>query len=275
MKPVLSWPLKIAALTGVLIIGQMVGGMIGAAITHAPVPGTGDGPLNGMQAQGVISLLFAMVMALLAAHMRVGFWSKAAVLAIVMWGVESLQALIEAAYFADYLHLPMNTLVMGGIGSAVKAVLAAVVAAWLWRSKEASGFDWPRGLWWKFILIIPLYIVAYFGAGALIAWQGAELRDYYQQGMQIDQKELMLLQAGRSLIWAALALLIVASVHGGKWLKAGLVGLSFAVFMAVVLLYPTDFMPWAVRRMHLVEVFVSNLLFGIIAGHILLIGRKS
>ena len=45
---------------------------------------------------------------------------------------------------------------------------------------------------------------------------------------------------------------------------------AFSVLMALPLLYPNPLMPWPVRQVHLIEVGVSNFLFGVLAALIML-----
>jgi hypothetical protein len=275
MNRYVVFALKFAGVWLALIIGQMAGGMIGQMLTHAAPPAMKpDGPLSLTAAIVVAAGLFAVVLSAMAPAMQWSFWGRFAALFGLLYGLESLLSLIEAIYFNAYVHMTDALLWMMAVGNAVKAVLAALVCALLWRgeSQPAERFS---GLAWKIPVIIPLYIVFYFGAGALIAWQSADVRAYYAQGFHIDQGQLALLQVGRGLIWALLALLSVASLTGGTWKRAVLTGLAFSVFMAATLLYPNPLMPWSVRHVHLVEVGVSNFLFGILAALILLSGRKA
>ncbi|CAM3365309.1 hypothetical protein [Asticcacaulis taihuensis] len=270
MNRYVVFALKFAGVWLALIIGQMAGGMIGQMLTHAAPPAMKpDGPLSLTAAIVVAAGLFAVVLSAMAPAMQWSFWGRFAALFGLLYGLESLLSLIEAIYFNAYVHMTDALLWMMAVGNAVKAVLAALVCALLWRgeSQPAERFS---GLAWKIPVIIPLYIVFYFGAGALIAWQSADVRAYYAQGFHIDQGQLALLQVGRGLIWALLALLSVASLTGGTWKRAVLTGLAFSVFMAATLLYPNPLMPWSVRHVHLVEVGVSNFLFGILAALILL-----
>lgn len=66
---------------------------------------------------------------------------------------------------------------------------------------------------------------------------------------------------------------MVKSLKGNLWSRALMTGLAFAVLMALVLLMPNPYMPWAVRRMHLLEVFTSNFLFGVACVLILMAGK--
>lgn len=274
MKSTLIVAARLAVVWLVLIVGQMAGGMIGQALTRATVPAMQpDGLLGPFAATAVVAGLFAMVLSLMASSMRGSLAVRFAALFALVYGVETLLSLIEAIYFNDYVHLSNALLALLAVSNGVKAALGALAAALLWpaRPDPAERFT---GLVWRIPAIIPLYIVFYFGAGALIAWQSADVRAYYAQGFDIDEGQLALLQVGRGLIWALLALLAVSALTGPPRRRALLTGLAFAVFMAATLLYPNPLMPWPVRRMHMLEIAVSNLLFGVSAALILLGGRK-
>lgn len=272
MKKYGLFAVKVAAVWLALFIGQMTGGMIGQMVTHVAAPAfKPDGPFDLMTAMALTSGPYALVLSLMASTLRWAFWGRALTMFILLYVLESGLSEIEAIYFNTYLHMSNNLLVFMAISSAIKAAIAGIVCAFLWRG---TGEPTERfsGLAWKMPAIIPIYIVFYFGAGALIAWQSADVRAYYAQGFHIDQGQLALLQVGRGLIWALLALLSVASLTGGAWRRALLTGVAFSVLMALPLLYPNPLMPWPVRQVHLVEVGVSNFLFGILAALILLWG---
>ena len=261
---------KFAAVWLALIIGQIAGGMIGQMLTHAAMPAfKAGGPFDLMTAMILSSGLYALVLSALASTMRWGFWGRALTVFLLLYVLESLLSEIEAIYFNTYLHMSNGLLVFMAISSVIKAAIAALVCAVLWRG-EAQPAERFSGLAWKIPVILPLYVVFYFGAGALIAWQSADVRAYYAQGFHIDQGQLALLQVGRGLIWALLALLSVASLTGGTWRRALLTGAAFSVLMALPLLYPNPLMPWPVRQVHLVEVGVSNFLFGVLVSLLLL-----
>ena len=266
---------KLVALWIALLIGQIVSGLAIVAMVHGPMPvPVADGPLSVAFAMPVIAAAFAVVLASLAANMRWTTWGKAVALFVILYTLESLLSLIEAWYFNAYVKMPMSLLGGLAVGNGLKAAIAAVVGALLWPAREVTPGDRLTGLAWKLPLIVPIYILVYFGAGALIAWQGAAVRTYYAQGLHINNGELALLQVLRGAIWAGVALLIVTSIRGSVWLRAALTGVAFSVFMGLVLLLPNTFMPWPVRQMHLMEICSSNLLFGIVAALILMAGKK-
>ncbi|MFT4074691.1 MAG: hypothetical protein QM647_04100 [Asticcacaulis sp.] len=265
---------KFAGVWLALIIGQIAGGLVGQMVTPGVVQAfKPDGPFDLMTAMVLSSALYALILSAMTARMRWTFQGRALTVFILLYVLESGLSEIEALYFNSYLHMSNSLLTQMAIGNLVKSAIVAVVCAWLWRG-EAQPAEPLSGLAWKIPVIISLYVVFYFGAGALIAWQSADVRAYYAQGFHIDQGQLALLQVGRGLIWALLAWLSVTSLTGGVWRRALLTGAAFSLLMALPLLYPNPLMPWAVRHVHLIEVGVSNFLFGILASLILLSGRK-
>jgi len=261
MKASLTWIGKALAVWLALLAGNVIGGLlIGMPVMEIPQ----DGPLTLGVAFPLTNALFALVLAALASRMPGPAWRRIAILFLILFTTETLLSVIESVFFADYLHLPAGLLAsMTGIG-AVKAVLGALAAGLLWRPDGPTP-PVPTGLAWKIPAIVASYVVVYFGAGHLIAWQSATLRAYYGDGLAFNDAGLVLLQIGRGLIWAGLVLLAACSLHGSTRARAVLTGAAFSIFMASSLLYPNGFMPWAVRSVHLVEIATSNFLFGVVA----------
>lgn len=266
--------LKYPAMWLVLMAGQMIGGMVGQALFEPPeMVMLKDGPFDVTQGMAVINVVMAVIFGLLASHLRGIFRMRSISLLALFYSVQTILSLIEAIYFNRYLKLADSLLWLIGVGNLIQAVPAALFAAWLWRGRDGVS-PVLRGSIWKIPAIIVLYIFAYFAAGFLIAWQGEAVRTYYEQGMNINQAELALLQVGRGLIWAGLAWIGATQLTGSKVTRASLTGLAFSGFMAIQLLLPTSFMPWEVRLFHLVEVSISNFLFGFAAVMIWLVGTR-
>jgi len=267
--------LKFAGLWLALLIGTAAAGMLIQILLHpAASAGKPDGPFDVTQALLLTTAGYAAALSLFAARLRGGFLSRATTLFVLFYVTGSLLSLIETLYFNRYIHLPMATLVETVPLGLVQALVAAPVAAVLWRGASGEA-ETISGLWWRIALIVPLYIVFYFGAGQFIAWQGAAVRAYYDQAAHIDRLQLAGLQVGRGLIWAGLAWMSVRRLSGPAWSRAVIIGIAFAVLMVMPLLFPNPFMPWAVRRMHFLEIATSNLLFGILASVSLLSGLKT
>lgn len=259
MKDWLIGAAKALAIWAALLAGNVAGAMV----VTLPASAAGDGPLGAGQALLAVNALFALVLAPLAARLTGPYWRRAATLFLLLYLVETLLSTIESLFFGRFLHLPAGLLTSLAAMNAVKSACAALVAAALWRGAgEAAAID---GLKWKLPAIVLLYVLLYFGAVQLIAWRSAAVRAYYGEGLAIDMAPLVLLQIGRGAIWAGLAFLLARSLRGPAPARAALAGAAFAILMAGPLLYPNALMPWAVREVHLVEIGVSNFLFGLIA----------
>ncbi len=261
MREMATQAAKTVANWAVLVVGSMLGSSL-FGLT-APVA-AGDGPLSAGQAFLAVNALAALLLSALAARMTGPMWRRIALLFLLLFCLETLLSQIEAWFFGQWLGLPEGLLPALAGSDAVKALAASAAAAWLWRSGEPTG-PLPTGLAWKLPVIVAGYILAYFAAGYFIAWQSEEVRAFYGDGVEIDTPRLLLLQAGRGALWAALALAAAWSLAGRPLHNALLTGAAFAVFMAAPLLYPNGFMPWSVRSVHLVEIAVSNFLFGLLA----------
>ncbi len=265
--------LKCLGVAVALMAGQMIGGMIMAMLTQVPPPGH-DGPVDGMGATLIFNIASGLVLGAVAQNLRWNGWKKGFCLFAAFFVVATLLSQIEAWFFAAYLNLSFRAIIVITLTDILRAALAGVVGAFLWRNGDDAAPDRFGGLPWKVSVMSLVYVIVYFGAGALIAWQGAAVRDYYQHGQHIDPVKLALLQVLRGAIWVGIALMLAKGLTGGAWKRAILVGLAFSVFMAVQLLYPISFMPWAVREFHLMEVFSSNLLYGVLTTLVLMIGWK-
>jgi hypothetical protein len=241
---------------------------------EVPTPTAGE-PLTSLQAMAIVYAVQAVVIAILAANMKLARLPKIIALFVVMYGTETLMSLIEAIFFNDSLKMSTGQLTYMGVSGLIMAAVTSILAAFLWPAKDPQPMASLGGLWWKLLLIIPLYIAAYYLAGFFIAWQSEAVRNYYAQGITIDQTRLIPLQVVRGLMWGGMAAIIVKSLQGSALFRSLMVGITFAFVCTIVLLMPNPVMPWPVRQVHFIEVFVSNFLFGWAAGAILLYsGRK-
>ena len=258
---------KVVAIWVVLILGAMIGGAL--MVPTAAIP-AGDGPLSQGQAFLIVNLMGAVMLGALAARMTGSAPRRCALLFLLFFCLETLLSQIEAWFFGQWLGLPDGLMAALVVADGTKALVASAAAAWLWRAPEPSG-PMPEGLAWKLPVVVAGYILAYFAAGHFIAWQSEAVRAFYGQGVEIDTATLLLVQVGRGAIWAVLTLAAAWSLSGPALQRGLLTGAAFAVLMAAPLLHPNGFMPWAVRSVHLVEIGVSNFLFGLFA--VLLLAR--
>ena len=261
---------KAAVLWLTLMVGQALGG--GLFFRGAPAI-VRDGPLDAGQALLAVSAIDALLLALLAGRMRLRGWKLGLVLATVLFGVQTGQALIEAVVFNNDLHMSSAILFGGAAVNLLRDVLAGAAIALLWRGQSGAAPQ-LRGIVWKAPAVAALYVVCYFTAGGLIAWRSPAVRAFYAHVHEIDVNLLYGVQFGRGLIWCALAWLLARNQSGPCWRTALLTGVAFSAFMVPQLLFPNPVMPWPVRAVHMVEVGVSNFVFGVLAALILLGGAK-
>ncbi|WP_114953604.1 hypothetical protein [Sphingosinicella terrae] len=268
MKLLLIWAAKAAAIWVVTIIAAIAGNAL------FPLPmeaAAGDGPLTAGQAFLLVNGLTALVLSALAPRLNGAAWERAALLFLFVFLLETLLSQIESWFFGQWLALPAGMLPAMTAAGAIKAMAAAGAAALLWRPRARTA---PRlsGLAWKLPLVVAAYVLLYFAAGQFIAWQSEAVRAYYEEGLGIDTGRLVLLQVGRGAVWALLAAVAAWRLGGPPLGRALLAGTAFSVLMAAPLLFPNPFMPWSVRSVHLVEIGVSNFLFGLLAVPLLCMG---
>jgi len=265
----LAWDFgKLVMVWIVLLLGQMVGGML---FFRGMPAFASDGPVDTGQALLIASFVDALILTLLANAMRLRGWRLGLMLAGVLFCVQTAQSVVETIIFGRYVHMSMAMNLAIVLAALLRDALVAGAIALAWRG-NARSTPQPAiaGLGWKAPVVAVFYILCYFAAGHFIAWQSQAVRDYYDNVRQIDSALLIVFQFGRGLFWCGLAWLLVHHLAVGPWRTALLVGLAFSGFMIPDLLFPNPVMPWPVRAMHMVEVGISNLLFGIGAAWLLL-----
>lgn len=270
MKASIIWVAKAFGLWLVLMIGMVAGGMLFFRDAPAIAP---DGPFDAGQAMLVVNACVAVTLAVLAQKMRLRGPALGLTLAAALFGIETVMSLIEAVVFNNDLKMSMDSIWKGALSNLLRDVLAGVAIALMWRGQSVEAPPVLRGFAWKFPAIAVLYVVCYFVAGAFIAWQSVEVRAFYANIGDISLPYLLAVQFVRGLMWAAIVLLLVRAMRGSLWSKALLSGLALSVIMDLQLLYPNPVMPWPVRSVHMVEVGVSNFVFGALAALILTAGR--
>lgn len=230
-----------------------------------------DGPLAAGVAFLVVNGLHALVLAAIAHRAALGGWQLGLVLGGTLFFAQSFLLLIEAVYFAQSVSVPIAELAAGSIIALAAAAAVGLLATFVFNGKGRFNFELGNRVRFAYSLagVTLLYVLAYFTAGYFIAWAAPEVRAYYADGIQIDVLNLACFQVFRGFMWALLALVIVRSLERGPLVAAVVVGLCFSVLASAQLLYPNAFIPWEVRLPHLVEIGVSNFLFGFAAALIL------
>jgi hypothetical protein len=156
--------------------------------------------------------------------------------------------------------------------AAIVGALAAFAGMLLFHPTPQPAEPVPANLAFRIGAMALIYVVLYFGAGFFIAWQSAAVRAYYDNGSQISLLPTIGFQIFRGTLWALVSLFILARLKGSLLSRALAMAVLFAVMTDAQLLYPNPVLPWAVRQAHLVEVGISEFLYGVVVTLVLLAG---
>ena len=138
-----------------------------------------------------------------------------------------------------------------------------------WSFRPRSYLSWT----WRIILGDFLYFILYGLAGFALVSVYPTLMDFYGDKVPpmelIIQTQLFL----RGFIFMAIAYIILRFINLPLGKRALLVGLTFSVFGGIApLITPNELMPHDIRMGHLVEVGISNFVYGALLGF--LIGQR-
>lgn len=189
----------------------------------------------------------------------------------LLYGVQ-LNSLVEAAVFS--LDIPRGQLLrLFASGCLVSAAFALPLA---WRPRpsrqdgesapplpERSPLDWGR----RWALCAAVYVICYFAAGIAVY---PFVRDFYATKALPALLPLALLQVARGSLFTAVVLPLVRGRPANRFRIAALVGVTLSVLGGIApLLIPNPYLPDAVRWAHMVEVGLSNLVFGFVVGWVM------
>ncbi len=265
----------------IVLVAQLFGAFVAMLLAYtisssliriniAPAPEEG---IPSSTALLIVSLITSLALAYPILRARWFGLKLMATMVVVMFGVETFMTQIETLFFNNALKLPMDVLIAlvatGFLRALIFAPLAVLV---LGKLKGASESQVPTRLnfsilgWvMRFAFLSVLYVVVYFGFGYFVAMQWVEAREFYA-GTFTPDATLPLFQILRGVMWAALALSIVAMMRGKAWETMLAIALVFGVLVAAPVLFPNPFMPVMVRQAHFFELLSSMLFFGAVTG---------
>lgn len=267
-RGIAAWLAKWAVLTLSLVFSAAI---FSSVVGYSGKPAPSDGPLTINQALWVVNGVVAAVLGLLAAQTRLSRLRLGLFLFLVLFGAEAAM-LVEAFYYIDPAKLPQADLVKLAMQQAMTAAVVATTAAALFRGETLGLEPAPDRLVVRLATLTVVYVVLYYAAGYFIAWQSADVRAFYGSSIRIEPVSQLALQLGRGLLWALLSLYAVRQLRGPIWLRAVILAVMFVVMTDIQLLYPSATMPWVVRRVHMIEMGVSEAAYGLLAAVILLAG---
>lgn len=268
----LLWAVKVAALWVVLIASGMAAGML-IPIQMPPAPL--DGPFTVMQAFAIVNGAMAVALGLVAGNARVRGWHMVPLIFISHFVIGSAMMQIETLWFNESLKLPLDAIGLMVAQGAIVGLAVGIASALLFWAKPDAAQPVPANVALRVGVMALIYVVLYYGAGSLIAWQSAAVRAFYENGIHIQFVPTVCFQIFRGTLWALIALFIVTRLRGSLARRALVMAVLFFSLTALQLLYPNPFVPWPVRAAHLAEVGSSEFLYGIISTLVLLGGAAN
>ena len=174
------------------------------------------------------------------------------------------QGFIMAALFSPLAVLIMGKMKKSSIPQEPHTHLAMPFKEWVW----------------KLVVIGAIYVILYTLFGYFVAWKSPAIQAYYGghdpgslfvhlANVWNAAPGILFFQFFRGLLWLLFALPVI-QMHRGRKLE---VGVTLAVLLAsssLLLLMPNPYMPAEVARIHLIEIFSSNFIFGFVAGLIII-----
>jgi hypothetical protein len=240
----------------------------------------------------LVSAVNALLLSYLALRSRWHGWKLAGTLFLVQFGIETFMSQIETIIFNGALQLTASQVFTIFASGFVRALIFAPLAVWiLGKNRRDAAADEPNtrltfsltGWAQRLGLLGVLYVIVYFLFGYFVAWQSADLREFYSGSREIlpfftHMARLMTttdplltpIQFVRGLMWVGLALPIVRMFKGGKLETCLAVALTLSILLAILILFPNPYMPEAVRMAHFTELWSSMALFGALTGWVLM-----
>jgi hypothetical protein len=272
----------------VMIIAFMAGSVVSGSDTAVRL--TAAEAQQSGQVLLMVSAVNALLLSYLALRSRWHGWKLAGTLFLVQFGIETFMSQIETIVFNGALQLTASQVFMVFAMGFVRALVFAPLAVWvLGKTRKDAAEDEPNirlvfsmSEWVKRLtLLAVLYIVVYYLFGYFVAWQSADLREFYSGSREIlpffthmarlltTDTLLTPIQFVRGLMWVGLVLPIARMFKGGKLETCFAIALTLSVLLADFILFPNPYMPEPVRMAHFTELWSSMAVFGALTGWVL------
>jgi hypothetical protein len=273
----------------VMIVAFMVSSMVSGA--DRAVQLTAEEAQQSGQVLLLVSAVNALVLSYLALRSRWHGWKLAGTLFLVQFGIETFMSQVETIVFNSALQLTVSQVYTIFATGFVRALVFAPLAVWiLGKTRKDAAEDelntrlvFSMGEWLKRLtLLAVLYIVVYYLFGYFVAWQSADLRQFYSGSRDIlpffthmarllaTDTLLTPIQFVRGLMWVGLVLPVMRMFKGGKLETGFAVALALSVLLADLILFPNPYMPETVRMAHFTELWSSMAVFGALSSWVLL-----
>ncbi len=236
----------------------------------SPGPYASEGLLSAGAALLLVHGMTVGILLLITAFATVRGLALGVLIFLVLFGTQTAMMQIETLAFNRSVGMPLRDVMALVVAGAANAAAVAAVVSLLFRGPSAGASPPAPHLGWRLAAASLAYVACYYGAGQFIAWSYAEVREYYGQGEEIDQRFLLPFQLFRGLLWSLIALFLALRLKGPFLQRVAIMTLLFPLLTAPLLLYPNSYMPVAVAKAHLTEIAVSEAIWGAIAGLLLL-----
>ena len=204
-----------------------------------------------------------------------GFWLALSIF-IVYFVIGHFSTLIEAYVFD--VTSRTRTLQELARGFLVALAFAPLCTA-LFKSKTSvrrlhfKTRNWLQWLW-RILVGDLLYLIMYSIAGFILVTAYPEILEFYENKIPPFETVIKTQLFLRGFLFAGVALLISRTIDLSLLHRSLLIGLVFAILGGIApLLTPNELMPTYVRYGHMIEVGISNFIFGVILGFLL--GQKN
>jgi hypothetical protein len=274
LKQIIMTLVKIVLLTFVFM---MVMG-ISSGIAGMSTEGIVADPMQVMGPTLLVFFLQTIALSLVIIRSKLSNLHLTVLVISLYFGLSVFLVQIETLVFLEYFTSIIDPLmvsqlfIQGGLTSLIFSPLAVIVL----RGRKGSenmkfqsirfGMSKIQGLA-KISSLAIIFVIFYIFFGIFVAWANPALGAYY--GDLITQMAevgslMLLLQAGRAVVFIALAFPVIRTMKGVTLEKALVVAFLFTVLTAANLLIPTAIMPDSVRMSHFVEVAIPAFIFGLL-----------
>jgi len=248
------------------ILGSVAAGWMG--MSAPALPAGADAQTLGMY-QLIVSLIFALMLALVSRHLAGRFLLRWLVLALFSWVAYGLNTYLEAAIFTAYAAASAYTLVM----QAFAALLCSAIVAWWFapRDMETSVASRIRAFlgrhttlqWvWRFPAAWAAFPVTYLAFGWLV--QPFIIEFYRQQmaGLTLPGwGQILPAQALRSLLFLLACLPILILWCGSRQRLFILLGSGLFVFVGGLYMFQAYWYPPTMRIAHSLEILADSFVY--------------
>lgn len=282
LRTVLFSGLRLAGFILLQAVTLVVLGAVLMAGVAGDLPSTGQAADPGAQLGGMVAMVTAQGVALMALmrHVPLGRWQAFLLAAAIAVMTGTVLTQIDSFVYFDWFR--------SELGWRIVAVTAlAGIAGTLWASllfpRKGEGqaqLASLEGILLPVLLMAAVHIAVYYIVGYVVVWVNDEARAYYDGGellpffthmadVAATSAWIFPVQLVRGLFWAAVAVLVYLYGRGPRLrLSLTIMALYFA-YHAMPLVVPNGFMPEIVRVLHFVELAITAIVMAGLA-HFLL-----